>query len=85
MQAATSRWWFVGKGHSALLGALFHAIVMFHANLRRLLGGFCGAHFGTILDAIPLRHQLAAVCLFLLLRLLRGGLVIGRQSEAAGK
>ena len=58
---------------------------MFQANLLPLLGGFCGARFGTILDAILRRHQFAAVYLFLLLRLRRGALLIGRQSEAAGK
>jgi hypothetical protein len=55
----------LGSVSPQLPGALFHALKVFHTLLSCSV--ICSAHFGTILAALLLRHQLAAVYLILIL------------------
>jgi hypothetical protein len=79
--------WLVGQGHTTLLGSLFHALVMFLADLLSLLGSFCSAHFGAVFGALLSRHQLAAIDLLLLLclGLSLGWCLVSRQREPCGQ
>ena len=65
--------WLVGQCYTALLGSLLYLLVMLLSDLLSFLGGFCGTHFCVILSSFLLRHELAAVDLFVL---------VGRERES---
>jgi hypothetical protein len=57
------------------LGALLHLLMMLRAELLSFLGSFRGPHLGAICHLLVLRHELAAIDLFLGLNL---SLFLGR-------
>jgi hypothetical protein len=65
--ATPSGGWFLGQGYTTLSSPLFHALMVFLADLFSFLGSFRSVHFGTIFRTLLPSHELATINLLLLL------------------